>query len=390
MDRDGMGSNRRWRKWVAAAVMSLSVASVAQATPEDRVFAKRLFERLTGVPILETDPRLNGLEAMIGQGDALTAARVITDDPYFYNLTLRGFAAVMSNKDETPFVELDDFQAFIIGSVRDDLDARLFLTGDYRYVGASSAGAPAYSAANNDHYAFLDRNQANLKAVLQRVSPQGASTLPAAGVLTTRAWAKAHMEAGTNRRAVEHTFRQFMCAPITQWKDIGLPEYRIRRDVDRAPAGNPGTFQNLCRTCHAGMDALAGAYARYDYVNGQIAFNGIDHVAAKYNQNADTYPDGYVTFDDSWVNFSTQNHNRALGFRGELDGNGLPAFGAMMAGAEGFGKCMTKRVFQEVCRRPLSEADDNMIAEFAANFEAGGYKLRRLFEEVAVSNLCLQ
>jgi hypothetical protein len=368
------------------------VGTPAVAGPEERAYAKRLFERLTGVPILETDARLANLEQLIAADRHLDAARIITDDPFFYNLTLRGFAAVMSNKDESPFVELDDFQALVIGSVRDDLDARTLLTGDFLYIGGSGSGIPAYNRASNDHYAFLDARQLNLKASLVRVTPQAAASVgvPASGLLTTRAWGKAHLEAGTNRRAVEHTFKQFLCAPITQWKDIGLPEYRIRRDVDRAPAGNPATFQNLCRSCHAGMDALGGAYARYDFVNGQIVHAGPSRVAAKYNQNGDTYPDGFVTFDDSWVNFSTRNHNQALGFRGSLEGNGLREFGAMVASAEGFSKCMVKRVFQEVCKRPLTDADDGMVADFAANFETGGYKLRRLFEEVAVSDSCLQ
>src|SRR5262249_12462320 len=155
-------------------------------------------------------------------------------------------------------------QAMVIGVARDDLDARTLLTGDFTYAATQRPDLPKPSAIDNNHYLALDQKRSNLKTDLVRIVPQRADILDAAGLLTSRAWAESHFKMGTNRRAVEYAFREFLCTPITTWRDTGLPDDRIRRDVDRNPGGNPATFQGVCRSCHAPMDAMAGAFARFD------------------------------------------------------------------------------------------------------------------------------
>ena len=61
------------------------------------------------------------------------------------------------------FVPLNDYTATVIGMVRDDVDFRTVLSADILYIGNAS-GAPAYSAANNDHYQYLDDNDVDLQA----------------------------------------------------------------------------------------------------------------------------------------------------------------------------------------------------------------------------------
>ncbi len=372
-----------------AVVLGLSCwagGALAEASDAER-HAQRIYQRLTGVPL--DDARLAQMTQLVEQGKLAEAARIATDDPRFYNLTLWNLSAGLSNVDQSPYVDFNDFMASIVGVAKDDLDARTLLFGDFRYEGRGGMNLPAASAADNEHFKQLGTQSANLKSDLVRVDGQLVASPDTAGVLTSRQWAKEHFNAGTNRRALEHTFQEFLCAPIQSWKDVGLTEYHIRRDVDRAPGGDPANFQNVCRTCHSGMDGMAGAFARYDFKDGRPVYFGVNNVAPKMNQNGHVYPEGYVTFDDSWVNLATQHHNVAFGWRGPLEGNGVRQFGTMVSNARAYGSCWTKRAFQEVCKRAPGAGDDSTIAQISSQFEAGGFKLRSLFENVAASEACL-
>ena len=75
----------------------------------------------------------------------------------------------------------------------------------------------------------------------------------------------AHAIAGTNRRLVEYSFREFTCMPIDKWADASGPDTYIGRDVDRFPGGVHQKFTTTCRACHSGMDSLRGAFARYTF-----------------------------------------------------------------------------------------------------------------------------
>lgn len=370
--------------------LTVNTASKADAPSPSQIAAQKLFTRLTGVPILLTDPRLATMKQAIENGKWSDAAHIATDDSNFYNTTLKDFAAAMSNRAETPIVELDDFQAMIIGVTRDDADARTLLTGNFRYQGADSLGLPAPATSGNDHYSQMDQAQTDLKANLVRHEPQWDNLPESAGLLTTRGWAKAHLIAGTNRRAVEYTLREFLCTPKEKWRDPGLPDYRVRRDVDRKPGGVPNTYQTTCRSCHAPMDGLGGAFASYDFANDDIVYYGQFGVAPKMNKNADHFPAGFVTTESSWVNLLTKDQNEAFGWTGPLHGMGVHDFGVMISKAGMFPKCMVQRVFTKLCRQDLSgSAEGSLVQRLSDQFVANGYKLRGLFEAVAVDPVCM-
>lgn len=326
------------------------------------------------------------MEALISQGDFRGAANVATEDPGFYRLTLKQWATRLSNKEESPFPGLNDFSALVIGVARDDKDARLLLTGNFAYEG--SAG-PKRDVGNNLHFEKLEETRADLKKDLKLVKPQWEGFLSSAGLLTTRAWGAAHYRDGTNRRAVEFTLREFLCTPISSWKETGIAPTYVRRDVDRSPGGNFETFQKECRTCHDPMDAMGGAFAHLDFKSEKL----IDFrhaIADKMNQNSDTYKDGHAVQNDYWMTPNSSNHQQLFGWRGPTSGSGIKAFGRMVADSERFKSCMAERAFREICGRDASaEERASHIAEVARNFEAGGYKLRRLFEEVAILPGCL-
>src|SRR5690606_11415336 len=116
-------------------------------------------------------------------------------------------------------------------------------------------------------------------------------------------------------------------------------------------------------------------------------------VVNKLNQNANIFPSGYVTTDDSFVNNATRPLNAAfLEWRGNdaLAGTGTRAFGRAVANSRRFSQCMAKRVFKSVCRKELDETVDKVkLKAWGDEFEASGYKLKKLFEDIAVKSECL-
>jgi len=385
---------------VAFMIFSLSTQAFAQqqpqmipshtttTSPESVLRAKRLFERLTGVDLLPNTPQFRDIIKAVNDGDDQAAAALITENPYFYQITVKNMAAGMSNRSETPFVPLDDFQATFIGAVRDGLDARTLLTGNYIYR-AQGLQAEEPSRRNNNHYELIDTAQAFYKDVLVKQEPQWSDFRNHAGLLTTRGWAKAHYDAGTNRRAVQYSFQEFLCLPIDSWKVAGLIDTFVGRDVDRAPGKNPLVYQEQCRTCHAGMDAMKGAFASVDYLNDSLVELPEGRPAPKYSRNTGTYPQGYITRDDSWTNLIAA-HQPTIGFKEEEPhGKGINAFGDMLANTKAFRDCMTTRAFAAVCQRNPEPRDNAALRVAASNFEKNGFNLKKLFQEVAVLPACL-
>lgn len=358
----------------------------AELSPEQK--SQILFQRLTGNPLRLNDPRLAQMATLLSSGKKLEAAKIAMSDEQFYSLTLKKWAAPMSSQTENPVEPFNDMQAMMIGVVRDDLDARLLLTGNFTYVG-KTASLPQVSEINNNHYDQIATLRLPLSKELVKQEPQRKDLTYASGILTSRAWASAHYNAGTNRRALQYLFSQFLCTPIDKWKDFGLADFRVRRDVDRKPGGNPETYQTLCRSCHAAMDGLTGAFASVDFVNNRFFYLQSGRIANKMNQNAGTYPFGYRTVDDSWINLATQNHNQEFGWRGSMEGMGLQSLADMVANSEAFSRCMVERAYKEVCQRAPMASENKKIRDLAFEFEGDGYKLKNLFAKVAVESACL-
>jgi hypothetical protein len=178
------------------------------------------------------------------------------------------FCAPMTNVAQSVFVPLNDYTATIIGMVRDNVPFNTVLSADIYCMSAMMSGAPAYSPANNNHYQYLDSNNADLSTVLQAQTQSSLTGIPSAataGVLTTYAGASAFFSLGTNRRMVRFTMINYMCDDLNTIADITRPPDRIRQDPSRSPGGDSRTFLNTCIGCHSGMDALAGAFAYYNF-----------------------------------------------------------------------------------------------------------------------------
>ncbi len=361
----------------------------AQAlTVTNTEYAQKLFLRISGVSLRRSDPRLAEMTAHIEAGEFEDAARIAMESEEFYSVTLRNLSAPMSARDESPLTVFNDFQATFLGAVRDNLDARTLLTGDYRYEAYDDLGLPPATLDSNLHYEELAARSVGLKRNLRKVSPQWFELPVAAGLLTSRTWGEQHLSAGTNRRAVEFTFKQFLCREMPEVRDRGLPLSRIRRDVDRTPGGDADVFNNECRTCHAVLDGLTGAFARLDFKDDRIVHTGNLFVAAKMNQNSHVYPEGFRVLDDSWVNHATRNHNEQIGWTGQLKGSGPRAFGEMVANSRGFSQCMVQRAFRAVC--PKQDLSQPLLNELTDRFESEEYRLNDMFAFVSSHPSCVR
>jgi hypothetical protein len=360
-------------KFLIIAFSGLWAFSAIALTPRES--AIKMHNRLTGVP-----PRadvLDQMELLIGQGRAEEAATIAMSNKNFINVVLKNWVKAWSNRDQTPRVPLNDYVATVLGVVRDDMPFNTVLFDDVLYT---VNGSPtAYSAENNDHYDQAEKNGIDLKANLVRQVQSAMNGIPSSatsGVITTRMSAENLFSMGTNRRVNRFTFINFMCNDYEQLHDISIPDYRVRRDVERNPGGDSRTYKNTCVGCHAGQDALGGAYAFYDYDGKKLVYTP-GSVAPKINKNVN-FRDGFLTVDDSWINTWVIGNNARLGWKGATSGKGAKAINMMFARSHGFAQCMAKKVFKLVCMKDAeSTVDKNFVEQKAIEFESG-YSMKKL------------
>jgi hypothetical protein len=395
-DKQGRGLMKRIHRGpsvIAAAVaVTLSVcAATAVAGPIQRAQAKRIHDRIAGVP--PSAAVLDQMEALIvanPSGGAVEAARVAMQAPSFYTTVLKNWVTPWTNRDQTAFAPLNDYTATVIGMVRDDVDFREVLSGDILYVGG--AGLPAYSPANNSLYQQMEDDDSDLSrnTVLVRDTQSAHTGVPAAataGVMTSRAAAQAFFVAGTNRAMFRFTLMNHMCKDLEQVHDVHLPPDRIRQDVSRSPGGDSRLFLNGCIGCHNGMDPLAQAFAYYNFneTTGRIEYTD-GAVQAKYLINMDNFKPGYVTRSDGWNNYWRQGANTVLGWSNQLQGSGSGAksMGQELANSDQFARCQVEKVFRTVCLRPpVNGADRAEVSRIIGVFRNGGYRVKDVFAETA-------
>ena len=350
-----------------------------------------MHDRLVGVP--PTEDVLQEMQDRIQAGQPVQAAYRAMENPLFYSSTLKNFVTPWSNEGETVFAPLNDYSATAIGMIRDEVPFDRVLSADMVYMGAPGVVGRPYSHDDNRHYEDLEESGADLSdpTVLVAVSQSGlpGAVLPSsatAGVMTTRAAGKAFFRAGTNRRMLRATLLNYLCKDLEALRDTTLPADRIRQDVPRSPGGDSTVFLNNCSGCHTGMDPLAQAFAyfEYDQEAEQVVYTP-GQVQAKYFANAQTFPFGFVTPDDSWTNYWRRGSNAALGWgAGAGEGRGPKSLGQEIAGTRAFAVCQVEKVFRLVCLRPAgSQEDRDEVERIADVFETAGRSMKRVFGEVA-------
>jgi hypothetical protein len=381
------------RQEIAALAVLLSLASLsAAAGPREQ--AKRIHDRLNGTP--PTAAQLDTMQSDIAGGNALAAAYRAIDNSngYFYSVVLKNLVTPWTNRDQTSYAPLNDYTATVIGMVRDDVPFNTVLSADVLYIGRSSLGLPAYSNSGNDHYAQMEAQGLNLKDALVTAQQSAVTGLPAAataGVMTSRAAARAFFVAGTNRAMFRFTMINHMCSDLQQVMDTTRPTDRIRQDVSRSPGGDSRVFLNNCVGCHSGMDPMAQAFAYYDYTfasdesTGSLKYSP-GTVADKYFHNNTTFAPGFVTPDDHWENRWRAGSNALMGWDATLPGAGMGAksLGAELGASDQFAQCQVQKVFKAVClRAPADAADRSQMSTLVSHFKQG-YSLKKVFAETAV------
>ena len=376
------------RRIAVAAIAVLGVLQAGAAVADARSQAKRMHDRLAGVP--PTEAVLSSMANDIAAGRATDAAQTAMQHRAFYDVTLKNFAMPWTNRDQSVFAPLNDYVATVIGMVRDDVAFDRVLYDDVLYVGRSGLGVPGLSAASNDHYAALETQGVNLKDDLVATTQSAAYGIPAeatAGVITSRASAQAFFTAGTNRAMFRYTVLNHLCVDLEQIKAPTLSADRIRQDVSRSPGGDSRIFLNNCIGCHTGMDPMTQAFAYYDFdeAGGRMLYTaGV--VRPKYFNNKDIFPAGYSTPDDQWDNYWRKGANSLLGWDPTLPGRGAgaKALGRELARSEAFASCQVQKVFRNVCFRAPSDAEDRArVQSMTSSFKANGYRLKQVFAEAA-------
>jgi hypothetical protein len=380
-------SKRRMRTALCAAIAASLALASAGAGAITRDQAKRIHDRLAGVP--PSDSVLTAMEAM----SADAAAQEAMKNSNFYGVTIKNMVTPWTNEAQTVFAPLNDYTATVIGMVRDDVDFSTLLSADLVYI--AKPGTPGvtatYSPSNNDMYEQLESSGADLKAGLQSSAQSAVTGLPAAataGVVTTRAAAAAFFVAGTNRAMFRFTMLNHLCKDLEAVHDISRPPDRIRQDVSRSPGGDSRLFLNNCIGCHSGMDPLAQAYAYYNYdeTAGKIVYTA-GQVQPKYLINSDNFKTGYVTPDDHWDNRWIAGPNQILGWDAASThtGSGAKSMGQELAKSDAFARCQVEKVFKNVCYRVPTDANDrSKVNSMISTFKSGGYKLKQVFADAAV------
>ena len=391
----------RQRIIVSLILLSMLLVFMGSSYADSRTQAKRIHDRIAGVP--PSMAVLNSMEALVASGDAIGAANIAMQNKNFYNATLVNFITPWTNEARTIFPEdmdtegtLNDYTATVIGVIRDDLDFRRILFDDILYIGAATS--PAYSYSSNAHYQALEASGADMgdPAVLSQVSQssQTGGVLTAAdtaGIITTRAGAKAFFVDGTNRAMFRFTVLNHLCQDMDQLKDVTLPSDRIRQDVSRSPGGDSRIFMNACIGCHTGMDPLTQSFAYYDYDKTNTVLNFTNGTVQPKNLiNSDNFKPGYIVPDNNWVNYWRRGKNSLLGWNSTPlsgttgKGSGAKSMAQELAYTDAFARCQVEKVFKAVCLRPAGNtADRTAVTKIIGNFVAGGHKLKQVFAETA-------
>ncbi|MEM7408711.1 MAG: hypothetical protein AAF430_00575 [Myxococcota bacterium] len=330
------------------------------------------------------------------QAQLRAAALEAMESPDFYNVALANFVKPWTNVERTVFVDMNDYVATVIGSIRDGHPFDQVLTADRVYIAAPGMVPTDYAIDSNQHYREIEMmgldlsNDTVLVERTQSFFHPEMNPEDTAGVTTTRAAAEAFFSAGTNRRMWRFTSLNYLCRDLEEMKDTNRAADRVRQDVSRSPGGDSAIFHTQCVGCHAGQDALAGAYAYFEWAPDEGLEGRMMHtrgqVQGKYAINTGVFPGGHITVDNSWQNLWRSGGNAALGWSDSELGSGLgmKTLGAEVAHSRAFAVCQVQKVFEHVCFRPAQvEADATAIESIADTFEQG-YDMLGVFADVAV------
>ena len=151
-------------------------------SPEKQI-AHTLFTRITGTKLPLDHRDILAMESLLKEKKSIAAAEIATNHPNFINITIRQMAAKMSNRTGEMDIPLNDMMATIMGIVRDNLDAREMLVGNFSYQGDPNKisklpmSREVHRGFNDSdqssfHYKFFDRKDKDIQSLLIKVNGQ--------------------------------------------------------------------------------------------------------------------------------------------------------------------------------------------------------------------------
>lgn len=408
-----------FRQAMALTVFLLSTASVRAYADYPR--ARLMWQRLTTSYGPKDEPRVLEMAAKIAAGDRRGAAAIATADDNFIDKFLVPYGLRLSSANGSTATPYNSVVALLQLIVRTDQnpgsevaesgaahpgDIRQLLYANWNTRIEPPAGFTGslplmmdndnQAISSDPHHREIVNRGWSAKAVLRKQMPQYsyANTIADYAGLWTLGYMAHLYTAGTNRRPVDYLFSRLLCKRLEAVKDLSMPSGHVRQDVARVSPD----FQQKCIGCHGGIDALSLAFAFLDVGgNGNLRF--LNDRADKYPRpNTVVYPFGFSLPSSpnnpsgaAWVNNFTQNHNQALGWQGPTTGIGIRSLGRMVANSRAFAECLTRNVWLDVCRRPMSESEEATILGPITDrgLVDQQYRFSKLVEEVAAEPTCL-
>ncbi len=401
---------------IGALLMGLSTSALGGTIEDSIRLANKLHKNLTkGVPLVADNPNFNAIVQAVHEGNLEGAAAMITDprtgEDSFYNNAIVALGQTF-NRDLSPVGDRNEIGALFLGHARDGLPIDQVLYTDTVYYDPSitdsvnGVSVPRYLRNPSAHFSDVWRLK-NPRQVLKKDRKIGS-----VGIFTTWVWGKAYFEMGTNRRNWQGVLNNLYCVNQSATQSLAIPDTYVRRDIPRAPAGDPAEYQTNCKSCHAQMDGVMPAFARHDYdpaANNDTGGVVVGAVRDKINELGN-FP-LYAITTDTWQLFVTASQQKIFGFNsfggktlqslngGELyhvSGSGLEEFGKLIAASDGFYECLSKRIVSQVYLRKdfslnsMNEADraelesqENTIKHFSQVLKEGK-NLRKAYELIAI------
>jgi hypothetical protein len=349
----------------------LSGVARADLIDSQRADLARIFKKVTGFKLNENLKVYPDLKASFETLGPEKFAESLTQTKAFESTRLMSFVSKFSQRETEPnFAVTDDIQTTLLGYIVNDEDFRLSLTGGHTY------------SRYNNGFAILGPNAFPLKKKLEK---SDGNKVTRDGIQGTNRFAAMNYTGGTNRRQIKYIFEKFLCTPIDHWKNPVLSNYFIRMDIDRNPGKDSTIFEGQCRSCHAPMDAMAGAHVNYND-RGGTEKSPQAKTLNFLKSNVDGGVQGNAPIDNYWMNLLTTPKDMAyFGWRGPENGFGAHSFGEEITNSKRFQLCMVQRVEKELCDSPVSEQESGRLA---MAFEQSKYNLRTLFATVALSREC--
>lgn len=372
------------------------VAAFAWSSPADTSL-ESLYQKVTG--LRPTAKQLSDLEAKVkgDRGDVMF--NELFANPDFIENRLATVISRLSNEDNEPYEEVDDYQAALLLSITSDIDIRAIFSKPF-YI--SQVGADGQAVRPRPDSYVIPRSVESLGKLVSSFklnfsapanATQAFEGYYTGGLMTTHGFAARFIKGGTNRRPVRAMYDIFLCTKIDGWKDATLDHFYIGGDIDRVPGDNPREFETRCSACHAPMDSQRGAMAYFEYEEVMRELRRLNEVARKMNQNSSVFPGANPTIDDSWENLLvTPEYQKRFGWRGPTRGKGPLSFANMIADSRQFQTCMTQKLTAEFCDKSeeavaqmLNKPEFNRLAD---SFRQDGYRVKSLIKKIVRSDLC--